>query len=245
MAAIKALADEYGFGIIEDASHAIGGRYRDEPIGNCRYSDITVFSFHPVKIITAAEGGVATTGNPRLAQKMALLRSHGVTRNSELMTRPAEGRWYYEQIELGYNYRMTDLQAALGCSQMGRLDEKVSIRHRIAERYDAELAALPLVLPFREDFNYSAFHLYVVLLEQTPALDRAAVYAALRNRGIGVNVHYIPVHTQPYFQRMGFQTGDFPQAEEYYSRALSLPMFPTLTREEQDEVIAAMKSALS
>lgn len=245
MVAIRALSDEFGFRIIEDASHAIGGRYRDKTIGSCRYSDITVFSFHPVKIVTTAEGGVATTENAALAQKMALLRNNGVTRDPALMTRPADGQWYYEQLVLGYNYRMTDIQAALGCSQMQRLDEKVSIRHQIANRYDAELAALPLVLPFREDFSYSAFHLYVVLLEEALASNRRAVFESLRERGIGVNVHYIPVHTQPYFRRLGFQTGDYPYAEDYYARALSIPLFPTLTREQQDEVIAALTSALS
>lgn len=245
MEAIQALGNEFGFRIIEDASHAIGGRYRDEPIGNCRYSDITVFSFHAVKIITTAEGGIATTEDAALAQKMALFRSHGVTRDPSLMTRPADGHWYYEQMVLGYNYRMTDLQAALGCSQMQRLDANVSIRHRMADRYDAELAALPLVLPFREDFNYSAFHLYIVLLEEALAPDRAAVFGSLRERGIGVNVHYIPLHTQPYFRRMGFETGDFPRAEDYYSRALSIPLFPTLTLQQQDEVIAALNSVLS
>ncbi len=245
MAAMQALGDEFDFRIIEDASHAIGGRYRDEPIGNCRYSDITVFSFHPVKIITTAEGGVATTESVSLAQKMALFRNHGVTRDPSQMTRPAGGHWYYEQIELGYNYRMTDVQAALGCSQMRRLDAKVSIRHEIAERYDAELATLPLVCPYRENFNYSAFHLYIVLLEKALASDREAVFESLRESGIGVNVHYIPVHTQPYYRQMGFNTGDFPCAEDYYSRALSLPLFPTLTRQQQDEVIVAMKSALS
>jgi dTDP-4-amino-4,6-dideoxygalactose transaminase len=245
MAAIQALADEFGFRIIEDASHAIGGRYRDEPIGNCRYSDITVFSFHPVKIITTAEGGIVTSNSASLAKRMALFRNHGVTRDPALMTRPADGQWYYEQIELGYNYRMTDVQAALGCSQMRRLDANVSVRHRIADRYDAELATLPLVLPFREDFSYSAFHLYIVLLEEARAADRGAVFESLRERGVGVNVHYIPVHTQPYYRQMGFATGDFPCAEDYYSRVLSLPLFPTLTRQQQDEAIGAMKSVLS
>jgi UDP-4-amino-4,6-dideoxy-N-acetyl-beta-L-altrosamine transaminase len=245
MAAIQALSDEFGFRILEDASHAIGGRYRDEPIGNCRYSDITVFSFHPVKIITTAEGGIATTRNASLAQRMALFRNQGVTRDPALMTRPSSGGWYYEQLELGYNYRMTDIQAALGCSQMQRLDAKVSVRHQMAERYDAELATLPLVLPFREDFNYTAFHLYIVLLEQARASERGAVFESLRERGIGVNVHYIPVHTQPYYRQIGFAPGDFPCAEDYYSRALSLPLFPTLTRQQQDEVIAAMNSVLS
>lgn len=245
MAAIQALGDEFDFRIIEDASHAIGGRYRDKIIGSCCYSDITVFSFHPVKIVTTAEGGVATTENSVLSKKMALLRNQGVTRDPSLMTRPADGQWYYEQLELGYNYRMTDMQAALGCSQMQRLDEKVSIRHELADRYDVELAALPLVLPFREDFSYSAFHLYIVLLEEALAADRGAVFESLRERGIGVNVHYVPVHTQPYYRQMGFETGDYPCAENYYARALSIPLFPSLTREQQDEVIATLTSVLS
>ena len=245
MAAIRSLADEFGFRIVEDASHAIGGRYRDEPIGNCRYSDITVFSFHPVKIITSAEGGIATTDSPLLAGRMALFRNNGVTRDSSLMERPAEGDWYYEQIELGYNYRMTDVQAALGCSQLKRLDEKVSARHELAARYDTELATLPLILPFRNESDYSALHLYIVLLGEASTADRNTAYASLRDHGIGVNVHYIPVHTQPYYRQMGFRTGDFPQAEDYYSRALTLPLFPTMTYDQQSEVIAALKSVLS
>jgi UDP-4-amino-4,6-dideoxy-N-acetyl-beta-L-altrosamine transaminase len=245
MVAIRALADEFGFRVIEDASHAIGGRYRDERIGNCRYSDITVFSFHPVKIITTAEGGVATTDDAELAHKMALFRSHGTTRDSALMTHPADGPWYYQQIALGYNYRMTDVQAALGCSQMQRLDDNVSRRHQLADRYDIELAGLPLVLPFRENSSYSAFHLYIVLLEKALVADRKAVFESLRERGIGVNVHYIPVHTQPFFQAMGFADGDFPCAEDYYSRAFSIPLFPRLTREQQDTVVSAFTTVLS
>jgi dTDP-4-amino-4,6-dideoxygalactose transaminase len=245
MAAIRDLGDEYGFRIIEDASHALGGRYRDEPIGNCRYSDITVFSFHPVKIITTAEGGAATTNDAELAQKMDLFRSHGVTRDEALMTQSSHGPWYYEQIELGYNYRITDVQAALGSSQMRRLDGNVSRRHEIAERYDSKLAELPLQLPFRETFNYSAFHLYVVLLEQARAAERRSVFETLRAQGIGVNVHYIPVHTQPFHREPGRGAGAFPLAEDYYSRAISIPMYASLTDEQQDEVIAALESALS
>ena len=244
MAAIRSLADRFGFKIIEDASHAIGGRYRNEAIGNCRYSDITVFSFHPVKIITSAEGGVATTNSARLAERMALFRSHGVTQDPSLMTRPADGGWYYQQIELGYNYRMTDLQAALGSSQLKRLDQKVSDRHALADRYDAELAAAPLVLPFREKSGYSALHLYIVVLEPTSTADRGTMYASLRDRGIGVNVHYIPVHTQPYYRQLGFAPGDFPMAEDFYARAVTLPLFPTMTGQQQAEVIAAVKSVL-
>ena len=245
MEAIRELGDEYGFRIIEDASHALGGRYKDRPIGDCRYSDITVFSFHPVKIITTAEGGAVTTRSPNLAEKLDLFRSHGVTRDESLMTQPSHGPWYYEQIELGYNYRMTDLQAALGSSQMKRLDPSVARRHEIAERYDAKLADLPLQVPFREAFGYSAFHLYVVLLEKARAAERRAVFESLRAQGIGVNVHYIPVHLQPFHRESGREAGAFPCAEDYYARAISIPMYASLTDQQQDEVVAALGSALS
>lgn len=245
MEAIKALGDEYGFRIIEDASHALGGRYQDRPIGDCRYSDMTVFSFHPVKIITTAEGGAVTTNSAELAEKLALFRSHGVTREESQMTRPSDGPWYYEQIALGYNYRITDVQAALGNSQMKRLDANVSRRHEIAERYDTELADMPLQLPFREAFNYSAFHLYVVLLEKARAAERRAVFDSLRAQGIGVNVHYIPVHMQPFHQEPGRGAGAFPCAEDYYARAISIPMYASLTDRQQDQVVAALGSALS
>ena len=245
MAAIRALGDEYGFRIVEDASHALGGRYQDGPIGDCRYSDMAVFSFHPVKIITTAEGGAVTTNSAELAEKLALFRSHGVTRDEPLMTRPSHGPWYYEQIELGYNYRMTDLQAALGSSQMKRLDPSVARRHEIAERYDAKLADLPLQVPFREAFGYSAFHLYVVLLEKARAAERRAVFESLRAQGIGVNVHYIPVHLQPFHRESGREAGAFPCAEDYYARAISIPMYASLTDQQQDEVVAALGSALS
>ena len=245
MEAIRALGDEYGFRIIEDASHALGGRYKESRIGDCRYSDMTVFSFHPVKIVTTAEGGAVTTNSTELAQRLELFRSHGITRNDALMTQPTHGPWYYEQIELGYNYRMTDLQAALGSSQMQRLDAYVSRRHELAERYDVELAQLPVQLPHREPFNYSAFHLYVVLLEGAGANQRRAIFESLRAQGIGVNVHYIPVHTQPYYRALGFEVGDFPNAEDYYARALSIPLFPNLALEQQDQVVGALRSALS
>ena len=245
MEAIKALGDEYGFRIIEDASHALGGRYSDEPIGDCRFSDMTVFSFHPVKIITTAEGGAVTTNSAELAERLALFRNHGVTRDESLMTQPTHGPWYYEQIELGYNYRMTDMQAALGTSQMTRLDDNVSRRHEIAARYDAKLADLPLQLPFRESFGYSAFHLYVVLLDKARAAERRAVFESLRSQGIGVNVHYIPVHMQPFHREPGREAGAFPCAEDYYARAISIPMYASLTDHEQDQVVAALESALS
>lgn len=246
MLAIHALAQRYGFKIIEDASHAIGGKYQGEFIGNCRYSDITVFSFHPVKIITTAEGGMALTNDAELANKMALLRSHGITRDPAQMTHAADGPWYYQQIDLGFNYRMTELQAALGVTQMERLDQFVARRHQLARRYDDLLASLPVTTPWQHPDSYSGLHLYVIRLQ----LDKIGkthrqVFEALRELGIGVNLHYIPVHTQPHYQRMGLGSGDFPEAERYYAEAISLPMFQTMTEAQQDEVIAALRKALS
>ena len=242
MAAIHALGQQYGFKIIEDASHAIGGRYQGEPIGNCRYSDITIFSFHPVKIITTAEGGMALTNDPALAERMERLRSHGITRDPAAMAWDSEGPWYYQQVELGYNYRITDLQAALGHSQLARLDDYVARRHAIAARYDAALAGLPLTTPWQHPDSRSALHLYPIRLHD--AARRREVFEALRAAGIGVNVHYIPVHTQPHYHRLGFRPGDFPEAERYYAGAISLPMFPTLTPAQQDEVVAALARVL-
>lgn len=245
MEAIHRLSRKYGFRVIEDASHAIGGRYRDENIGNCRYSDITVFSFHPVKIITSAEGGMALTNDPALAQAMELLRSHGITRNPGLMTQPAEGPWYYQQIELGFNYRMTDLQAALGLSQMSRLDAYVSRRHELARRYNEVLAHLPLSTPWQHPDTYSSFHLYVVrLTSESAGRSRREVFDSMRARGVGVNVHYIPVHTQPYYRDRGFAVGDFPEAERYYAEAISLPLYPGLSHEDQDQVVRSLAEAL-
>lgn len=246
MAAIHVLGERYGFYVIEDASHAIGGKYKSEFIGSGRYSDITVFSFHPVKIITTAEGGMALTNHAELSNKMARLRSHGITRDPAQMTHAADGPWYYQQIELGFNYRMTDIQAALGISQMARLDHYVARRHKLAARYDALLADLPVNCPWQHPDNFSALHLYVIRLQ----LDQIrhthrAVFDALREQGIGVNLHYIPVHTQPYYQQMGFKAGGFPEAERYYAEAISLPMFPTVTEAEQDHVIAVLESALT
>jgi UDP-4-amino-4,6-dideoxy-N-acetyl-beta-L-altrosamine transaminase len=245
MAAINALGKKYGFKIIEDASHAIGGKYKGEFIGSGRYSDITVFSFHPVKIITTAEGGMALTNNAELANKMALLRSHGITRDVAQMTHSPDGPWYYQQIDLGFNYRMTDLQAALGLSQMARLDQYVARRHELATRYDTLLADLPLVRPYQHPEGYSGLHLYVIRMK----LDQIAkthlqVFEALRESGIAVNLHYIPVHIHPYYQQMGFKLGDFPEAERYYAEAISLPMFQTLTEPQQNKVAAALKKAL-
>ena len=246
MAAIHALSQKYGFRIIEDASHAIGAWYRDEPVGNCRYSDITVFSFHPVKIVTTAEGGMATTNDPELAHRMALLRSHGITRDTEHMTREPDGLWYYEQIDLGYNYRMTDLQAALGRSQMSRLDAYVARRHEIAAHYDEHLAELPLTLPWQHPDAYSAYHLYVVRLRtDRVAPSHRSVFERLRGAGTGVNLHYIPVPRHPYYAAMGFRTEDFPEAERYYSTAISLPMYPTLSGEQHARVVAALRDAVA
>lgn len=246
MVAIHELSQKYGFKIIEDASHAIGGEYKGEPIGNCRYSDITVFSFHPVKIITTAEGGMALTNSDKLATRLGLLRSHGITRDPVLMTQPMDGPWYYQQVALGYNYRMTDMQAALGVSQMTRLIEYVVRRHQIADRYNQLLAGLPLTLPWQHPENRSAYHLYVVRLQlgKTRA-THLQVFEALRSKDIMVNLHYIPVHTQPYYQKMGFKFGDYPEAEQYYREAISIPMHPKLTDAEQDLVVNTLREALA
>ena len=245
MQAIHALSQRYGFKIIEDASHAIGGKYQGEFIGNCRYSDITVFSFHPVKIITTAEGGMALTNDGELANKLALLRSHGITRDPSQMTHEADGPWYYQQIDLGFNYRMTELQAALGVTQMERLDSYVARRHQLARRYDDLLNSLPINTPWQHPDSYSGLHLYVIRLQldQIQKTHRE-VFEALRELGIGVNLHYIPVHTQPHYERMGFKAGDFPQAQTYYREAISIPMFQTMTDEQQDGVIAALRKAV-
>lgn len=245
MAAIHALSQKYGFRIIEDASHAIGGKYKNEPIGNCRYSDITVFSFHPVKIITTAEGGMAMTNDPELATRLGLFRSHGITRDPALMTQEMDGPWYYQQVALGYNYRLTDLQAALGVSQMTRLSPYVERRHEIADRYAHLMADLPVTLPWQHPDSYSAYHLYVIRLnlDQINA-THLDVFNELRARDIMVNLHYIPVHTQPYYQKMGFKPGDFPESEQYYREAISIPMHPVLTDEEQDFVVQTLREAI-
>jgi UDP-4-amino-4,6-dideoxy-N-acetyl-beta-L-altrosamine transaminase len=246
MAGIHALSQRYGFKIIEDASHAIGAKYRGEPIGNCRYSDITVFSFHPVKIITTGEGGMAITNDEQLAKRMQLLRSHGITRDVNEMTHAPDGPWYYQQIDLGYNYRMTDLQAALGLSQMQRLDEFVAKRHILAKRYDQLLADLPVATPWQHADSYSGLHLYVIRLKSGEiAKSHRQVFEALRSTGIGVNLHYIPVHMQPYYQKLGSKTGDYPEAERYYETAISLPLYPALARGQQDRVVAAIELLLN
>ena len=246
MAAISALAKRFGFKVIEDASHAIGGRYQGQKIGNCQHSDITIFSFHPVKIVTTAEGGMAMTQSDELATRMGLFRSHGITRDPALMTHESDGPWYYQQVELGYNYRLTDLQAALGLSQMQRLDEIVARRHALADLYDHMLAKLPLTLPQRAAGSYSGLHLYPVRLQlEKISATHQEVFERMRASGIGVNLHYIPVHTQPYYQAMGFAIGDFPESERYYAEAITLPLFPTLTEDEQVRVVEALTMALT
>lgn len=247
MAGIHALGQQYGFKIIEDASHAIGGKYNGESIGNSRYSDITVFSFHPVKIITSGEGGMAVTNDGALAKHMNLLRSHGISSTpADMQIRPAEEIWNYQQIDLGFNYRMTDVHAALGLSQIRRLDEFISKRHDVAKRYDQLLRDLPLVIPWQHADSYSSYHLYVIRLklDETRKTQRQ-VYTALRAAGIGVNLHYIPVYRQPYYEQMGFKVGYCPQAEQYYSEAISIPMFPGLTGGQQDVVVQALRLALA
>jgi UDP-4-amino-4,6-dideoxy-N-acetyl-beta-L-altrosamine transaminase len=245
MKKIYSLSQEYGFHIIEDASHAIGSKYLDKQVGCCQYSDITVFSFHPVKIVTTAEGGLATTNDAKLTERMRLLRSHGVTRDSKLMTKASEGGWYYQQVELGYNYRMTELQAALGISQMKRLDEFVAKRHIIQERYDLLFGKFPIVRPYQDKDSYSALHLYPIQINfDRVNKSREQIFRNLVEEGIGVNVHYIPIHTQPYYLQFGFKKGDFPNSEFYYSRAISIPLFHTMTLKQQDKVVISLNSAL-
>lgn len=245
MARIADLAKIYGFRVVEDASHAIGGRYRQTAIGSCSYSDMTVFSFHPVKIITTGEGGMVLTNSKESYEKLARLRSHGITRDPALMEEDSHGPWYYQEIELGFNYRMTDMQAALGLSQLKRLDEFVARRQQLVDRYNQALSNLPLVLPYQHPDVYSAFHLYVIRLKlNAMKINRRQVFEELRASGIGVNVHYIPVHTQPYFRTLGFNAGDFPEAEKYYKNAISLPMFPELSEKDQDYVIDTLRDIL-
>lgn len=247
MAGIHSLSLQYGFKIIEDASHAVGGEYQNEKIGNCRYSDITVFSFHPVKIITTGEGGMAVTNDPALASHLCLLRSHGISSSpADMHPRPTQEIWNYQQIDLGFNYRLTDIQAALGLSQMVRLDEFVTKRHAIAERYNHMLADLPLVTPKQNIDCYSSYHLYVIRLKLHEINNsQRQVYEALRSANILVNLHYIPVYRQPYYERMGFREGYCPQAEQYFSEAISIPMFPTLTIDQQDFVVQTLRDILS
>ncbi len=246
METIARLGQRYGFSIIEDASHAVGARYRDTMVGSCRYSDITVFSFHPVKIVTTAEGGCATTNDAGLARKMALLRSHGVTRDADLMAWESDGPWYYHQVELGLNYRMTELQAALGTVQLARLEHFLARRHEIAARYREAFRDLPVHVQAMGPDSYSALHLFIIRLGDAYGPDhRAKMFASMREKGVGVNVLYIPIHTQPYYKALGFSPGDFPESVAYYERSMALPMFPDLTDDQQGQVIGAVEACIA
>jgi len=245
MEEIHVLSIKYGFHIVEDACHALGGKYQAEPIGNCRYSDVTVFSFHPVKAITTGEGGMVVTSNKDIADKMNLLRTHGITRQPELMAGEIHGPWYYEQIELGYNYRMTDIQAVLGLSQLKRLNEFVSKRHKIARRYNTDLENLPVQLPYMSDDRYSGMHIYVIRLN----LDKCKkthrqIFECFRKQGIGVNLHYIPLHMQPYHKKSNRTFDDLKEAERYYEEAITLPLFPTMSDEDYDTVISVTRNCI-
>lgn len=243
--AIQELAKEFGFRVIEDASHSIGASRNGSPVGSGKWSDITVFSFHPVKIITTMEGGMALCNDDQLAERLRLLRSHGITREKQRFVSPAQGGWYYEQQMLGFNYRLTDVQAALGLSQLERLEANIERRNHLARRYDNALADVPLELPFVEPQNRSAFHLYVVRLLGADAPTHRRAFDDLRQSGVGVNLHYLPVHLQPYYRSLGFQSGQFPEAEKHGATAITLPLYPTMTESQQDEVVGALREVLA
>lgn len=246
MAAIHGLAQRFGFRIIEDASHAIGASYLGEKVGGCKFSDVTVFSFHPVKIITTGEGGMALTNDSRLHRRMQLLRSHGITRDADQMSIAPDGPWYYEQLDLGYNYRMTDIQAALGLSQLAKLENFVNMRRLLAASYDEMLKELPVVCPWQHPDCQSAFHLYVIRLKLTRwPLTHGQIFELLRSRGIGVNLHYIPLYRQPFHRGVARSFSEFPNSEQYYSDALSLPIFPDLDEEQQNRVVSILKDIFS
>ncbi len=245
MEKIYALSKKYGFTVIEDASHALGATYKNTHVGSCSYSDMTVFSFHPVKIITTGEGGMVLTNNKSLYEKLMLYRNHGITRDLEKMTKESDGPWYYQQIELGYNYRMTDIQAALGYSQMDRLDAFIARRRELAKRYDKLLADLPLRMPYQSSDTNSSWHIYVVRLNKTRVKkSKIKIFEEMKKRGVTLNLHYIPVHLQPYYQELGFNQGDFPASERYYREAITLPLYYSLTDEQQDEIVAVLKEVL-
>ena len=244
MVAIHALAQQYNFKIIEDASHAIGASYQSKPVGNCQYSDITVFSFHPVKIITSAEGGMALTNYSFLADKMNLFKSHGVTADESLMTEPSHGLWYYQQLTLGFNYRMTELQAALGLSQLNRLDEFVKKRNTLAQKYNKAFSGTDIGFLKPLNGNVSSYHLYIVMLPEILVTEHKKIITELRSNKIFAHVHYIPIHLQPYYQTLGFKQGDYIQAERYYRRAISLPLHPNLTNDEQNYIIYILKQLI-
>jgi len=245
MGAIKLLADKYDIALIEDAAHALGGEYRHEKIGCCSYSDICLFSFHPAKMITTAEGGMLLTNNAQLAEKIALLRTHGITRDPALMDQAAHGKWYYQQIALGYNYRMSDLQAALGLSQLQRLEQILSMREKVASYYHTHLIDLPLRLPQQNATARSSWHLYVVCLKtEQIASSRKQVFDHLIEAGIGVQIHYIPIHLQPYYKQLGFKEGDFPQCEKYYQQAITLPLFVDISDQELEYIVTTLKQSI-
>lgn len=245
MQEIYDLSKQYGFTVIEDASHAIGADYKDTKVGCCKYSDMTVFSFHPVKIITTGEGGMVLTNNEELYKKLTLYRSHCITRDENLMTKEADGPWYYQQIGLGFNYRMTELQAALGLSQLAKVDKFVARRRRIAERYNELLKDLPLKLPYQNPDTDSSWHLYIVRVDFNKIKKtKKDIFAEMKAKGVCLNLHYIPVHTQPYYQNLGFKNGDFPVSEKYYEEAFTLPLYYSLTDEQQDYVVSALKEVL-
>ena len=245
MEKIAALSLQYGFHVLEDASHAIGGKYQGKAIGCCEFSDLAVFSFHPVKIITTGEGGMVLTNREDLYEKLIRLRSHGITRNPELMQGESHGAWYYQQLELGFNYRMTDIQAALGASQMQRLEEFVNRRRFLAQRYNHLLQDLPITLPYQHPDTESSWHLYVIHLHlHKISKTHRQVFEELRQAGIGVNLHYIPVHTQPYYQNLGFKWGDFPSSEWYYKSAISIPLYYGLSKEDQNRVVDNLREIL-
>jgi UDP-4-amino-4,6-dideoxy-N-acetyl-beta-L-altrosamine transaminase len=246
MQRISELSRKYGFRIIEDASHAIGAKYNGEPTGNCRYSDITVFSFHPVKIITTGEGGMAVTNDPDLSFKMQRYRSHGITSDANRMEpRPEDEIWGYQQITLGYNYRMTDIQAALGLSQLNRLDEFIEKRHLIAGNYNEQLKNLPIIIPYQSASSHSSYHLYVVRLRALEkGITQKLVFEKMRSSGIDVNLHYIPVYLQPYYQALGFKRGYCPEAEAYFKETMSIPMYPSLTSSDQNKVVQTLNDIL-
>ena len=245
MQAIETLAETYEVKVIEDASHALGGKYQNKPIGSCQFSEMAIFSFHPVKMITTGEGGMVVTNSPELYQKLKQLRSHGITQDPNLMTQESPGPWYYEQQILGFNYRLTDIQAALGTSQLQRLDHFVKRRQEIADRYHEKLQGLPIENPIVLPSNQSSYHLYVIRLKLDQLTrSKSEIFSELRQKGIGVQVHYIPVHTQPYYQKIGFKLGQFPKAEFYYQEALSLPIHYDLDDKEQDYIVQALKEVL-
>lgn len=243
---IHRLAREYGFTVLEDASHATGADYLGKKVGSCEFSDMTVFSFHPVKIITTGEGGMVLTNNEELYKKLCLYRSHGITRDADLMTHASDGQWYYQQVDLGFNYRMTDIQAALGASQMDRLDEFVARRRELAARYDELLKDLPLKTPFVMEGANPSWHIYVVRVDFARVKrTKAEIFRAMRERGITLNLHYIPVHTQPYYEALGHRPEECPLALDYYREAMTLPLYYALTDEEQDKIVAALREVLA